>query len=327
MFLFGTSAFANFGVTPSELTPHKFWMFAPTTDRNEVARYLGDVIRATWPEVSAEQCKRLSESLFDYCGGNMSLVVATLLYVVEHKGKFPTTIQLVRAATPRVIVNGAETQTWEAPHRLLFKEILAVGDAQFSYARVDDAGKDLLRKGFVAPRRDYATASCLVHITDLTLQPQIPTSCQLTEVSVERVVAAHAWQRDFARCLGVTPHPVKLKKAPIRQPIDLLLRAVPLLDVNQLVASRIAGSETPTGGNTAASEYNFQAALLIGMSQSTPEVTILSEFLAHQARLDFFVCIEQQSWGMELVLNGHEKQKDFEERRTGPSVLSRWPVR
>ena len=299
---FGTSAHVKWDVSPQVLRENRFWMFGPSVDRVEVQRYLSDVMFYLAPEGAQALRDAIAKSLFDFCGGNMNVTIATLSTLLEGRNQrtFPTTMEVVQRHSPRVIVNG----TWEIHHKNLFTHIGAVGYADLGdWVTLNEEVKGLVRKGFVAPLRDYDDAPSAIVKVD-------PPDWQ-------RVVAAHSWQHEYARLVGVKPMPTKINEkldAAILHPFDLVLRSVSSLDVNVFIASRIAGSRT----DIPATEYNFQGALLAAMTKCAPNIGICSEFPAAPSsdalkcgRIDFVAFVAtalcDERWAIELVRNGHTK--------------------
>jgi len=267
--------------TPQALRDSKFWMFGPTLEREAIRAFLQTALDKHGVQSSVLR-DRWCYSIFDVCGGNLDLVLTALRILVE-TGIYPTTYDLLKQK-PRAIANGGDD--WDCTKVELAQRVCAVGATAVAEERT---GRQLVRRGFLMPVRIDHVGSGLV---------------KAKQRDYAELTWATALQRDYAViCQKVSPLPTReVHGAGVRKPLDLLLRLLPMVDVNFLATCDIAGA-----GAHSATEYHIQAAVLVAASKVCPRGTFLNEWPIGKSRLDFlYMHDEENQWGFEITRNGSD---------------------
>jgi len=272
--------------TQHECTPHalrecKFWMFGPTVERRAVCAFLRSALDLHGVQRNGLR-DRWCNSIFDVCGGNLDMVLTSMRFLIE-TGDYPTTYNLLEAK-PRTVANGGGD--WEPAKVELAQRVCAVGATAVAEERT---GRQLVRRGFLMPVRIDHVGSGLV---------------KAKSGDYTKLTWATALQRDYAViCQKVSPLPTReVHGAGVRKPLDLLLRLLPMVDVNFLATCDIAGA-----GAHSATEYHIQAAVLVAASKVCPRGTFLNEWPIGKSRLDFlYMHDEENQWGFEITRNGSD---------------------
>lgn len=75
-------------VAPQELKDSKMWLFGPSSDRDKVSTYACNVLDCYKLPTDEGARRRVADSLYDMCGGNMNVLSYCLEYVIDSGGCF-----------------------------------------------------------------------------------------------------------------------------------------------------------------------------------------------------------------------------------------------
>ena len=275
--------------SPAELGPHKWWMYAPSLDRELVRAFIKRVLAAHGaPDAVSD---KVAPYAFDYAGASMGLLIQLLRAIVDNNGVLPSPWTLLKRYQPRVVVNG-DFEWGRDPEKVEIAEtLLGVGTVKL-VAESPPQRKALLRRGFLCPLREVAAAETLVPWSgnDVT------------------VTWAHSWQPALAVHLNFQAKPTEdLPAAEPKAPIDAVLRLLPRFPIESLVPNLLKGQSLLDS-----SEYDFQGAFTVALGALFPgrwkrEVPSppFENRRGDHPRLDF--AIEGAPgvwWGVELVVRG-----------------------